>query len=230
MERAYAVDASGRIQQHVVSNVGGVEGLVTEPVSPSLIQPRWDGKKWVESASNTERSQALADHRRGCITQLQVEAEAVRGALYPMGPHALAVREQKLREARCLLQGGPKEEPVVLAAEASAAGLDLKTLASQVLEQHAAWCKTQGAVEAVLRKHTDRLNKEKERATLSKVLDAGRAALWALVYGQSAAAPVEELPVEAAPVEAAPVEVAVIAIKEASSAEVAVKEAVEVKR
>ena len=117
MERAYAVDASGRIQQHVVSNVGGVEGLVTEPVSPSLIQPRWDGKKWVESASNTERSQALADHRRGCVTQLQVEAEAVRGALYPMGPHALAVREQKLREARCLLQGGPKEEPVVLAAE-----------------------------------------------------------------------------------------------------------------
>ena len=222
MERAYAVDASGRIQQHVVSNVGGVEGLVTEPVSPSLIQPRWDGKKWVESASNAERSQALADHRRACITQLQVEAEAVRAALYPMGPHALAVREQKLREARCLLQGGPKEEPVVLAAEASAAGLDLKTLASQFLEQHAAWCKTQGAVEAVLRKHTDRLNKEKERATLSKVLDAGRAALWALVYGQSAAAPVEELPVEAAPVEAAPVEAAPV--------EVAVKEAVEVKR
>ena len=62
-----------------------------------------------------------------------------------------------------------------------------------------------GQVEAVLRKYTDRLNKEKERATLTKVLEAGRAALWALVYGATAAA-VDETVVEDAPVEEVAVE------------------------
>lgn len=212
MKTFYRVDAAGRVLQSVSTEADAAELGVAEAPSASLIEPRWDGKKWVESASNTTRSRAFAQHRLECVSALAAEAEVVRAHLFPVGPHALAVREQKLREARCVLYGSPKEEPLILTAEASAAGSDVKTLAAQLIEQHAAWCKTMGQIEAILRKHTDRLSREKERAGLVKVLEAGRAALWAVMYGATPAT-VEESPVEEARVEEAAAEMVAVAVK-----------------
>lgn len=190
MNTAYAIDADGYISHEVMGDFDPA-GLVLDAPPATLIRPRWNGKSWVESGSNKARSSATDQVRVEALLALSREAERVRELIRPLGPQALAVQEQKLREARALLQGCCKDEPIVLSAEAAAAGLDVKTLAAQVLEAHTSWAKQMGQVEATLRKFGDRLLKERERASILKVQEAGRAALWSLVPGLQAAVTAE---------------------------------------
>lgn len=223
MNTAYAIDAEGYLSHEVMGDFDPT-GLVLEPPPATLVRPRWNGKSWVESASNKSRATATDQVRIDALLLLSREAERVRELIRPLQPYAMAVQEQKLREARALLQGCCKEEPVVLAAEAAAAGLELKALAAQVLEAHAVWGKQMGQIEAILRRFGDRLRKERERATLLKVQEAGRAALWALVTGvegSAAAASDDEQATEDTRATGLSAEAAEVAIKEAAIKEAA---------
>lgn len=191
MNIAYAIDKEGYISHEVMGDFDPA-GLVLTAPPTSMVRPRWSGERWVEAASNKRRASVSDEARVAVLLALSREAERVREVVRPLGPYAQAVQEQRLREARALLSGCCKEEPLVLSAEAEAAGLDLKALASQVLEQHAAWARQMGLIEGTLRKHSDRVGKERERAGLAKLEAAGKAALWALVTGVSGTVVLEE--------------------------------------
>ena len=70
--------------------------------------------------------------------------------------------------------------------------MDIKALASQLIESHYQWCKQMARIEEILFKYNARILKDRERGTVTKVADAGRAALWALVMPTGVGVPSTE--------------------------------------
>lgn len=199
MFTSYLIDESGFIRGQVFTDEPPSDepNIVRTEPSEGLIRPKWTGKRWSEGALDEERAAALYSAQQGARRLFARVAEETRELLSPAGPHAHAVREQRLREARSMLYGQGQEEPFVLKLECAVTGVDLKSAAVRVLEEHKAWCEAMGRIEGQLRKYTSQVLDNESRQKIEGLVAEGceairRAALPFLNPGLSSEPPPEE--------------------------------------
>ena len=187
MNSVWIVDENGSPQFEVNGTLDeDLPNMVAVPMPSTLLQPRWNGKSWVEMADGETVKSGLGSLQQAQIAALEVEAERVRATLYPVGPLALAVREQRLREATAVLYREGRFEPIFLAAESGVRGIDIKELASSVLAEQQSFAKRLSQVEVVRIKYQSALRGAADGAEAQSLFERGKESLWALTQSEPA--------------------------------------------